>query len=158
MIGDYRQPLWPENIIGSISHSDNYCAVAVAPVSVLTSLGLDVEPYEGLDPEVADVVLTERELASTAQSDRELVKAGCTAMGARAHKLIFSIKEAAYKCCYPQVRAFIDFKQCEVTLDVNARTYTAVIDCNHANGLPMHLEVSGRWMVECEHIFASAEY
>ena len=40
LIGEFRQPLWPAAVTGSISHSDNYCAVAVAPKSLLDGICL----------------------------------------------------------------------------------------------------------------------
>ena len=167
-VGEYRQPLWPQSVIGSISHSDDYCAVAVSRRSVVTGLGVDVEPYEDLDADVADIVLTDSELATTRTRDAMASTMGNTLVdealidktlvGGKAHKLIFSIKEAIYKCCYPQVRAFIDFKQCEVTLDPQTRSYKGVIDCCNADDQPVHLEVTGKWMIEAGHIFASAEF
>jgi len=158
LIGSYRQPLWPKEVIGSISHSDEYCAVAVAPKSVLDGLGLDVEPFEDLDTDVAEVVLTDAEHASTAEIDAQLIRSGAEPMGGKAHKLIFSIKEAIYKCCYPKVQAFIDFKQCNVSLDVASQSYQAMIDCQDAKGNPVHMEISGKWLIEFGHIFAGAEY
>ena len=167
-VGEYRQPLWPQSVIGSISHSDDYCAVAVSRRSVVTGLGVDVEPYEDLDADVADIVLTDSELAATRTRDAMASTMGTTLVdealidnalvGGKVHKLIFSIKEAIYKCCYPQVRAFIDFKQCEVTLDLQTRSYKGVIDCRNADDQPVHLEVTGKWMIEAGHIFASAEF
>lgn len=158
LIGEYRQPLWPRAVTGSISHSDNYCAVAIAPKSVLDSVGLDVEPFEALDADVADVVLTEAEHASTAVIDNMLLQSGREALGGKAHKLIFSIKEAVYKCCYPEVQAFIDFHQCNVSLDVDNQSYLAVIDCHNSNGDPVQMEITGSWLIESGHIFAGAEY
>ena len=157
-IGEFRQPLWPDSVTGSISHSDSYCAVAVAPRYVLDGIGIDVEPFEDLDADVADVVLTEAEQATTAAVDHLLVESGRQPMGAKAHKLIFSIKEAIYKCCYPQVRAFIDFKECNVSLDVDNCTYHAVIDCTDYKNQSLHLEVTGKWLIDSGHIFAAAEY
>src|SRR5258708_8108427 len=34
LAGSHGQPLWPPGIAGSITHCDDYCAVAVAPVSI----------------------------------------------------------------------------------------------------------------------------
>ena len=158
LIGSYRQPILPPAVIGSISHSDEFCAVAVAPRTVLDGLGIDVEPFEDLDADVADVVLTDAEHESTAEIDSQLVRSGAAPIGGKAHKLIFSIKEAIYKCCYPKVKAFIDFKQCNVLLDVASQSYQAVIDCQDAKGNPVHLEINGKWLIEFDHIFASAEY
>ena len=156
-IGEYRQPLWPDTVVGSISHSDLYCAVAVAPGSLLGGIGIDVEPYEDLDADVADVVLTDAEYRAITGLDKLQRQSGREPMGSKAHKLIFSIKEAVYKCCYPRVRAFIDFKQCNVSLDVESCSYQAVIDCLNYKGQQVHLEIHGRWLIESDHIFAGAQ-
>lgn len=158
LIGEYRQPVWPRSVIGSISHSDLYCAVAVAPKSVLDGIGIDVEPFEELVPEVADVVLTDLEQSATAGLDKLLAQSGRDPLGGKAHKLIFSIKEAIYKCCHSRVRAFIDFKQCNVTLDPDNCAYHAVVDCHDHNGDSVHLEIRGKWLISCGHIFAGAEF
>jgi len=166
-IGEYRQPIWPKGIIGSISHSDDYCAVAVTRRAIVTGVGIDVEPFEPLDPEVADVVLTKSEHAAISALDVQAVSQGqaladqaanSSLAGAKAHKLIFSIKEAIYKCCYPQVRAFIDFKQCEVILDPQTSSYHAVINCENSDKQSVNLAVTGKWKIEAGHIFASAEF
>ncbi len=181
LIGDYRQPLWPENVIGSISHSDHYCAVAVVATNgstvTLEGLGIDVEPFEDLDPEVADIVITDAERAATAEFDKVFELSGTAPLvdekaiasdpgnvrfikkpvSSKAHKLIFSIKEAIFKCCYSKVQTFIDFKQCEVKLDLASRTHQSVIRCKDINDQEVHLEITGKWMIESGHIFASAE-
>lgn len=144
LAGNYRQPMWPADVTGSISHSDVFCAVAVAPVATVADLGIDVEIFENLNPEVEDVVLTPAEFAATQDLPRW------------ARKLIFSIKESNYKCCYHLVKAFIDFKQCEVKLDFKAQTYTSIIVCNNAAGQELCLHVKGAWLVESDHIFTSA--
>ena len=144
LVGDYRQPLWPDGIIGSISHSDVYCAVAVAAVTTTSDLGIDVEKLQPLNPEVEDVVLTQSELAATAAHERWV------------RTLIFSIKEANYKCCYHMVKAYIDFKQCEVVLNHEDGSYQSTIRCNNGSGEPLAIRVQGRWKVESGHIFTSA--
>ena len=56
-VGPDRAPLWPANIVGSITHAAGYCAVAVgarcasSSAPGLRSIGLDLEP-DNLDPAV----------------------------------------------------------------------------------------------------------
>jgi len=144
LIGNYRQPVWPSDVAGSISHSDHYCAVAVAPKDKVADLGIDVETFEALDPDVVDLVLTDNEVKQT-ENCEDWVR-----------KLIFSIKESNYKCCYPQVRTYIDFKQCEVTLDLAGQRYQSEIRCSTANNRDVQITVTGKWLVEANHIFSSA--
>jgi len=44
--GKGRAPIWPLGIVGSISHCQGYCGVAVAQKTDIESLGLDVECVE----------------------------------------------------------------------------------------------------------------
>jgi 4'-phosphopantetheinyl transferase EntD len=37
-------PLWPEGVVGSITHCDGYCASAVASARGVLAVGIDAEP------------------------------------------------------------------------------------------------------------------
>lgn len=97
-----RLPVWPPNIIGSISHS-NTCAVAIAAHATedLLSLGVDVEDPEPIEHDLMERIGTESEYA-------RLRGAGCVA-SELASRLLFSLKEAAFKCLYQWSGAFLDF-------------------------------------------------
>jgi 4'-phosphopantetheinyl transferase EntD len=43
VIGQNRVPIWLPGIIGSISHTDGFCGVAVATTADFCSIGLDIE-------------------------------------------------------------------------------------------------------------------
>lgn len=144
--GDYRQPLWPAGFVGSISHADEICAVALARSTEIDSLGIDVEVFEELDDAVTDLVLTRAEQRATRYEQKWV------------RKLIFSIKESNYKCCYHRVRAFIDFQQCEVRLDMREQSFHSLISCTGQRGQQMQIRTEGRWMIEAGHIFTSAFY
>jgi 4'-phosphopantetheinyl transferase EntD len=42
--GPMREPQWPSGLVGSITHTRGFRAAAVAPRSVLSSVGIDTEP------------------------------------------------------------------------------------------------------------------
>lgn len=146
LTGAYRQPLWPEGFVGSISHADEICAVALTRTDAIDSLGIDVEVLDALDDAVTDLVLTPAEQRAT-RNDESWVR-----------KLIFSIKESNYKCCYHQVRAFIDFQQCEVELNKDEQSFTSRIVCTSHLGQQLQIHTEGRWLIEAGHIFTSAVY
>lgn len=92
-----RTPIWPPGIIGSISHCDDMCVVAIAPEDAgIRSVGIDVEPAEPLPREIWEVIASHDEL-------RGLGGANCD-MGLAIRRL-FSAKEAFYKCIYPLVQS-----------------------------------------------------
>jgi 4'-phosphopantetheinyl transferase EntD len=105
--GPDRVPRWPDGVVGSITHTDGYCAAAVAWQRHLRSLGLDVErPIEASRADVIRLVTTPGEaewLAALAAPSRAL-----------AAGLVFSAKEALYKCQYPLTREPLEFGDVEL--------------------------------------------
>ena len=115
-VGPGRAPIWPPGLIGSISHSDQYCAVAVAPTAQASAIGIDVEQVASFRPEIARLVLTASEIAvnlNSLPSERQLTGSA----------VIFSAKESLYKCLHPLTRAWLGFGDVEVRLDVCSRTF-----------------------------------
>jgi len=94
-----RSPDWPEAISGSITHTDALALAAVAPSARLAAIGIDAEPDEPLAEDLAELVLRpeEKDLCA-AESDP-----------ARAARLFFVAKEAAYKCQFALTGELLDF-------------------------------------------------
>lgn len=85
-------PLWPDGVVGSISHKNMVCLVVLSRSDQYTSLGADIELVEPLDQGVWSVFTTAVELSYlTSQGISE----------AESVNIIFSVKEALYKCAYP---------------------------------------------------------
>jgi 4'-phosphopantetheinyl transferase EntD len=114
---DDRVPKWPAGIVGSISHTGNLCAVAVAAESVCRGIGIDVEPDEPVSEGIEQRVCTPPEIAW-------LDRGPMTDRGHRC-RMIFSVKEAVYKAFYPRLREFWGFQDVNVTLDLRSQTFTA---------------------------------
>jgi 4'-phosphopantetheinyl transferase EntD len=107
-IGADRAPIWPEGIVGSISHCDSLAGAIVSKKKDHISLGLDIEEIGKVTPDLWDLVFTENEksyLHSISDTERE---AQSTA--------IFSLKEAFYKFQFPITRTFLDFTDVEADL------------------------------------------
>lgn len=102
LVGPDRMPLWPHGAVGSISHSSDLCAVAVASTDRILALGIDIEVAEPLEQELWALVGTDDELAHMAA---ELT----TSNPGLAAKALFSVKEAAFKCWYPEGKALLEF-------------------------------------------------
>lgn len=105
--GADREPLWPAGAVGSVTHTDSFCAVAVARESDCKSLGIDAEPAQSLDRAIADRICTRVERSWLEQyPDR----AGMLA------RLVFCAKEAIYKCQFPLSRQFLGFSDVVITI------------------------------------------
>ena len=107
VMGSDRVPIWPDGFVGSISHTDHWCAAAVARSSDIRSIGIDLEGCEPLKEELWQRVCTvdERTWLEGLAKDRGL-------MG----KVLFCAKEAVYKCQYTITREYLGFHGVSVHL------------------------------------------
>ncbi len=104
-----RSPRWPAGIAGSISHTEGYGCAVVADESSCGSIGVDTEILGRVTPDLDTLLFTVRErefLGSLAVADR-----------AAAATIIFSAKEAFYKCQYAVTHQWLDFQ--DVSLELN---------------------------------------
>jgi 4'-phosphopantetheinyl transferase EntD len=110
-----RAPRWPEGVVGSISHCTGLCAVVVARSSFVQGLGLDVECAGQLDAALETTICTTAERQWLASYPPE----------ERGHwaKMLFSAKEAFYKCQFPTTRTFLDYLEVDVRINVEDGTF-----------------------------------
>ena len=107
-IGTDRAPIWPEGIVGSISHCDTLVGAIVAKKSEYISLGLDIEEIGRVTPDLFDLVFTEKEKSYLSSFTGRKLEEQST--------LIFSVKEAFYKFQHPITKTFLDFLDVELDL------------------------------------------
>jgi 4'-phosphopantetheinyl transferase EntD len=101
-----RQPLWPPSLVGSITHTSGFCAAVVAQRSRIAALGIDCEVIERVKEDIWPHIFMAPEalwLCSLPNSQQ------CAAA-----TLIFSAKEAFYKCQYPLVGERLGFHDASV--------------------------------------------
>lgn len=122
-----RAPIWPADVVGSISHADALVAVAVARPALAAGLGIDVEPDAPLEPGLWSRICTAAELARLPGSDPET--------RGRAARLVFSAKEALYKCVHPHVGRFIGFREVEIDFPAENR-FAATLPLDVRAALP----------------------
>lgn len=124
-----RDPVWPQGVVGSISHDADAC-VAIASARKfekggIIGLGIDVEPHTGLPGDLMDLVCTEAELTWLALLSEE--------RALRAARKVFSIKEAVYKCQFPMTRQVFGFDVLNTKLSHDMHrfeaTFTRDIGC-----------------------------
>jgi len=99
--GPDRVPQWPEAAVGSITHTAGYCAAVAAARRRYLALGLDAEVVCDLKQALWPRICVPSEiqwLESIPAADRQA-----------AASLIFSAKEAFYKCQFPLTRERLNF-------------------------------------------------
>lgn len=105
-VADDRQPVWPEKLVGSITHTAGLCAAVVAERTRLRAVGLDSEVAGSVKVELWPSICTSFEiewLRSLPESEQAI-----------AATLIFSAKEAFYKCQYSLLRERLGFHDASV--------------------------------------------
>ncbi len=107
-----RVPAWPAGIVGTITHTHVWCAVAVAERCDVSGLGADVEPATALEPGLWERVCRPEERAFLQRQTQE--RGGLLAKG------VFSAKESIYKALYPSIRVFLDFQAMRIELEPTA--------------------------------------
>jgi 4'-phosphopantetheinyl transferase EntD len=103
-----RTPIWPSDVVGSISHTSQIAFAAVTSAAYLQGLGVDVEEEGALPGDIIAQVCAASELKHLAQWSAEV--------GGDAAKLLFSAKEAFYKSYYPIRRRFLEFLDVAIVL------------------------------------------
>jgi len=94
-IGQGRAPLWPPGVVGSISHTEDYCVAALCRSEAARAVGIDAERTGRMSDAVAERVATPAELESDV---------------AHWDSVVFSAKEAFYKMQYPLSETFLGFR------------------------------------------------
>jgi 4'-phosphopantetheinyl transferase EntD len=144
-----RSPRWPEGIVGSITHTRELCLVAVARRARLASIGVDVERVTAARQDIEQVVCT--------QAERRWLDMQAPSQRRPRLLLLFSAKEAFYKCQHPLTKTFLEFQDVELAIDDTAGTFSArIVGTSH---LPLNrvlAPIRGRWVTLDDLVIAAA--
>lgn len=133
-----RAPVWPAGVIGSITHTHDYCCAIVARAGRWASLGVDAELLRPLERSVRDKIVLPAEEAQLAALDPAIAWP-C---------VVFSIKEAIYKASFPLDRRWLDFLDVEVRLDAARGAFAAFELANPTRTF------AGQFVVDGNHVIS----
>jgi 4'-phosphopantetheinyl transferase EntD len=111
-----RSPLWPYAVRGSIAHTAQCCAAVVTRAEGIQGLGVDLESDGPFKPGLEHAVCSEQELAWVREREGR--------HGSWLLPLVFSAKEAFYKCQYPLTHSKLDFMDVELQIDLDLRQFS----------------------------------
>ncbi|MEV0348503.1 4'-phosphopantetheinyl transferase superfamily protein [Nonomuraea sp. NPDC050680] len=110
------EPLWPQGVIGSITHCAGYRAAALARAA--GAIGIDAEPDQPLAEGVVEAISLPQE--------RDMLRAlAAEDPGVSWDRLLFCAKESVYKAWFPLAKRWLDFQDAAITVDPVRRTFTA---------------------------------
>lgn len=104
-----RRPGWPPGIVGSITHSHGFGAAVVAHDHAMRSVGLDVEVAGAVEPDLWPRILTPQEMS--------WLQCQPAAVQRLLASVVFSAKEAFYKCQYGVTARFLEFAEAQLSMD-----------------------------------------
>lgn len=144
LAGPDRMPIWPDDIVGSITHTRVWVAAAVARrKDGFAAVGIDLEPANELAADLWESICMPEEQA-------KLAAIGGMTPGLAAH-LLFCMKEAAFKCQFPLSKAMLEFADLAIDVDVEAGMFSATFRKAVA---PFHADdrLVGRFALSGDHI------
>jgi 4'-phosphopantetheinyl transferase EntD len=133
-----RQPLWPDGLVGSITHKADTAAAVVARTELTCGVGVDLESLrQPVSLKIATKVCTEAEQAWLAEAPEEREKR---------LKMIFSAKEAGFKAFYPIERIYLGYKDAELCWREGTKSFfgTLLKDAGHQHPSGFPFEVGCR--------------
>ncbi|MFC5140680.1 4'-phosphopantetheinyl transferase [Actinomycetospora rhizophila] len=139
-VGERRAPVWPDGVVGAITHCAGFRAAAVAWRDAVRTVGLDAEPHVALPDGVLGAVSDAGERAA-------LASLAATAPDVHWDKILFSAKESVYKAWFPLTRTWLGFEEAELvpaldgTFRASLRVPGPTVDGAEVTGF------RGRWVV-----------
>lgn len=139
--GERGEPVWPDGIVGSMTHCEGYRAAVAAHAANVLTVGIDAEPHQTLPDGVLDVVALPAEI-------EHLNKLSVVDNSVHWDRILFSCKESVYKSWFPIAREWLGFEDAELTFDPQQRTFHARLRKlgPEVDGAPLE-EFDGRWAV-----------
>jgi 4'-phosphopantetheinyl transferase EntD len=127
--GPEREPLWPDGVVGSITHCAGFRAAAVGRAAQYRTIGIDAEPDEPLPEGILDLV--------SLPSERSQLE---RAAGVHLDRVLFSAKESVYKAWFPVARRWLGFEQAVIALKSDGTFDVHVLVASPIDGM------RGRWL------------
>lgn len=130
-------PLWPEAVVGSITHTAGYAAALVARKDCFLSIGVDAERVGGVTDHLYARLFNKDERAVLAAQMEDRRKLLAT--------ILFSAKEASFKAWSPVIGKTLSFQDIHVELGDGGFRATSVSG-----------DVQGRFAVSGDLVLTSA--
>ncbi|MDP9089310.1 MAG: 4'-phosphopantetheinyl transferase superfamily protein [Pseudomonadota bacterium] len=140
-VGVDRQPIWPPSLVGSITHTSGFCAAVVAQRARIAALGIDCEVIESVKEGIWPHIFRAAEVLWLTSLPHSQQGAAAT--------LVFSAKEAFYKCQYPLVGERLGFHDaCVEVSDWGSARGTFTIEARRKIDFASHAELplQGRYL------------
>ncbi|MFD7068313.1 4'-phosphopantetheinyl transferase [Streptomyces sp. NPDC059913] len=140
--GTHGAPVWPTGTTGSITHTEDYRAAAVARTTDVRAIGIDAEPHQRMPGRTAEFV------TANAYEAAVLRRLAGEYPGVHWDRLVFSAKEATYKIWSTFTGHWLGFEDAVVVPDPSRGTFEArlLVPGPVVDGVSLR-RLHGRWAV-----------
>jgi 4'-phosphopantetheinyl transferase EntD len=143
LVAQERVPLWPTGALGSISHTDDYCVAVAGLTRNFSGIGVDTEILGRVEPELWPHVFRIEEIACLKQlsESRQIEMAA----------IMFSAKEAFYKCQFSVTRSWLGFE--DVSVEAGEEDTFRILICDkEARSSSFQKPLCGRYAIQRTHV------
>ncbi len=143
--GRDRVPIWPDGMLGSITHTRTYCGAVACRRNGRRGIGVDVEIRSCVTEEIEPLIVTPNERAwlDRVAPDRRQTLAA----------VIFSAKESFYKAQYCLTGAWLEFQDVELVVNEEERSVEAQVLMRLPALDAWGGRLKGRYACSGEHVF-----
>lgn len=136
--GSKGEPVWPEGLVGSITHTHGFAAAAVADARFVRSLGMDTE-------QIMTTKVMENVVSRVCRADEAYCSDWPLSPETYA-TLVFSAKESLFKCLHPLVGKMFWFEDARIEItDFTAGLFTATLMTDLTDEFCSAVELRGRF-------------
>ncbi|MBA3455339.1 MAG: 4'-phosphopantetheinyl transferase superfamily protein [Deltaproteobacteria bacterium] len=139
-----RAPIWPEGVVGSITHCRDYCSAALATADRWSSIGIDAEVLRSFETGLERRIVLPAERRQLDELD-PAVAWEC---------VVFSVKEAFYKAWFPLTRRWLDFHDVQVHLDPARGRFAATLLVDEPS-FPSQGPIEGSFCIDGPRVLAA---
>lgn len=137
-IGTHREPVWPDGVLGAISHTNNIAGALITKSQDISGVGLDIENVMSNETmhSISSQIMSKEELhyCNSYNADNNTI-----------YTLVFSAKESFFKAAFSQVQKYFDFNAVKV-LRISRNLVTFKVTEQLSKGLQPGYEFSVNWM------------
>jgi 4'-phosphopantetheinyl transferase EntD len=141
--GPSREPIWPDGVIGSITHCEGYCAAVVCRRTEFAGVGIDAEVRRPIAPETMKLIAGDAERSRLRRLDP----------AEPWDVLLFSAKESVFKTWFPIAGTWLGFEDAQIEFMPDTGRFRAVIREGAEVAKVAPREFVGDYTVGEKHVF-----
>ncbi len=144
------EPLWPDNVTGTISHSNSWAGAAVAIKNIVIGIGFDIETVGRINDRMLKKIITDQEKNQLKRKNKQ--------ESGEYTALIFSAKEAFYKALSYKYTEALRFKDISIISNDDSPEFGILFSNKLKTFLKNHPAPFCRYFIHENNIFTAITF